>query len=382
MNREFLKIVLLIFLISAVFSCKNNDTIVIETDPSITNILTPSYWNINRDSLYYVEAVVKEPQGNENIEMVTLIIHNSSGELLYEGSMYDDGAYYHTYDGDKMANDGIFTASYIPADITEVPGVYDFTVTAIDKDDNLSEAREIPVYFDFSAKPHFVNVSAPDTINSVNGMQYIYASVFDSSGIGNIKDVYFHIEEIDKPGVLSTHFLYNNGTDGDITAEDTVFTYQIDSTFSIARKGSYKLSFFIENLFGELSEVVEHSIYFVSNEPVITKISLPDSMKRPSGYDTVAELIQVWVKDAQGLDDIESVYFYSRKPDGELANNGNPIPLKDDGLNGDVEAGDGIFSFLMIISSSAFIGNYEFYFYARDKAGNLSDSVTEIIEVY
>lgn len=382
MYRYFLKFMLLTFILITFFNCENNNNIIVETVPSVTNLLTHSYWNLKSDSLYYVEAIVKEPQGNENIEVVSIAIRNSSGDLLYEGVLFDDGAYYHNDNGDKMANDGIYTASYIPADITANPGVYSLLVKAEDKDGNISEPQEISVVFDFSDKPQIINVSVPDTINSIYGIQHIYTTVFDSSGIGNIKDVYFHLEEWNKPGVLKTYFMSNNGTDGDVAEEDSIFTYQIDSTFAIARKGSYKLSFFIENLFGEISEAVEHSVYFVTDKPIITNIEMPDSMLRPTGYDTRIDLIQVWVKDAQGLEDIESVYFYSRKPDGELANNGDSIPLKDDGLNGDYKAGDGVYSFIMIISSSAYIGNYEFYFYARDKTGNLSDSVTKTLEVY
>ena len=71
------------------------------------------------------------------------------------------------------------------------------------------------------------------------------------------------------------------------------------------------------------------------------------------------------------------------------ANNGLPILLLDNGLPfnqnnpgvevGDVQAGDGIYSFTLILDPSAQIGTYRFSFYVRDRAGNLSaENITEL----
>jgi len=88
---------------------------------------------------------------------------------------------------------------------------------------------------------------------------------------------------------------------------------------------------------------------------------------------------------------VDSVYFYSKKPDGSLANEGRPLVMVDNGkpfnINdpwqqaGDEQAGDGIYSLTILIDNSAQPGRYIFTFYMRDKAGNLSNSMVDSIEV-
>ena len=382
MIKYFYKTSLLLLIALLMFGCDDNDNAVVETNPVIKSIITPSYWNMKDSSRYSVEVVIDDPQGYDNIGTANLKISTSAGDLVFDGQLYDDGAYFNTNSGDKIANDGIYTNTINIADITENPGAYNFIAAAEDIDGNTAQPVEISVIFDYSARPLIHKLSAPDTINTIYGQQYFFATVYDSNGLGNIENVYFTLEEEDKDGVLKTYYMYNDGTNGDAVSNDSIFTYRTDSTFSIGRTGTYKLSFFAENLFTQKSVPVIHSLYYTPEKPIITKISMVDSLERPEGYETVAKLIEVWVTDAQGQSDIDSVYFYSRKPDGELANNGNSIPLKDDGKNGDEIAGDGIYSFLMYISSSAFIGTYEFHFYARDKGGNISDCVTKTLEVY
>jgi hypothetical protein len=382
MIKYFYKTFFPLLIILLMFACENNNNVIVGTNPVIKNILTSSYWNMKDNRQYSVEVVTEDPQGYDNIGAVNLKISTSAGDLVFDGPLYDDGAYFNSNSGDKIANDGIYTNIFSVADITENPGNYNFTATAQDIDGNTAQPLEISVVLDYSARPLIHELSAPDTINSIYGQQYFYASVYDSSGLGNIENVYFTLEEENKEGVLKTYYMYNDGTNGDAVSNDSIFTYRTDSTFSIGRTGNYKLSFFAENLFSQKSIPVIRILYYTPEKPIIAKISMPDSLKRPEGYETVAKLIEVWVTDAQGQSDIDSVYFYSRKPDGELANNGNSIPLKDDGQNGDEIAGDGIYSFLMYISPSAFIGTYEFYFYARDKGDNISDRVTKTLEVY
>jgi hypothetical protein len=96
------------------------------------------------------------------------------------------------------------------------------------------------------------------------------------------------------------------------------------------------------------------------------------------------ELMTVEVSDPQGLADIDSVYFYSLKPDSSWANYGKPFLLVDDGIpfnenirdpeTGDLVANDGTYSFSIIVYNNpqTNLGTYTFYIYIRDKAGNLT----------
>ncbi len=381
MSRKLFTAALLIPII-LLFGCKNDNNIIIGKDPVVNKIITAEYWNIKDSSQYSIEAHIEDPQGYDNIKTVTLTVTDDNGGLILKNALYDDGAFIHPNSGDKMANDGIYANTFKAADIARQPATFTFTVSAEDDDGNTADPLEKSIIFDYASKPILYNISVPETLKNSFETQYFYVTVYDSAGVGNINKVWFQIEDIDIEGVLKTYDMYNDGTNGDAAANDSIYTYKADSSFSIGRTGDFKLTFFAKNLFNQKSDAVIHNIYYAPEKPIITKIDMPDSLKRPSGLETIAKLIQVWVTDGQGQADIDSVYFYSRKPDGELANNGNSIPLKDDGQNGDEIAGDGIYSFLMYMSSAAYIGTYEFYFYARDKSGNLSDSVKKTLEVY
>ncbi len=113
---------------------------------------------------------------------------------------------------------------------------------------------------------------------------------------------------------------------------------------------------------------------------VIKNIYMPDSLQRP---DSIAvALIRAEVEDPDGLDDVESVYFYSLKPNGEYANGGNGFDMMDDGTFGDEIAGDGIYSLGIQINDQAQLGTYIFTFNMRDKAGNSAEEVADSIKVY
>ncbi len=133
----------------------------------------------------------------------------------------------------------------------------------------------------------------------------------------------------------------------------------------------------------------------------ITAVTMADSIEKPQSGDYNWTLLEAEISDPDGLGDVDSVYFYSLKPNGTYANDGNPIVMVDNGQDfnygeifngkqtyGDKEAGDGIYSFSLIVFNSSNPdldtkpGNYIFTFFMRDKAGNLSDAVTDSIEVY
>lgn len=130
----------------------------------------------------------------------------------------------------------------------------------------------------------------------------------------------------------------------------------------------------------------------------IIKIEMQDSVKIPTTGNFNRALIEVTVEDPDGLKDVKSVFFYSIKPDGTYANNGNPFIMYDNGKpfsfdapydgQGDKEAGDGIYSFSMVLFNSPpeypppVGGKYILEFYSRDKDDNLSEAKTDSIEVY
>jgi len=111
--------------------------------------------------------------------------------------------------------------------------------------------------------------------------------------------------------------------------------------------------------------------------PVLSELTAPDSVSRRNS-ETI--LLSVRVTDPQGQADIRRVYFNSFKPDG-TPGSGNPFSMYDDGTNGDVIPGDGLYSRGIMISVSNALGNYRFDFHAEDRAGSASDALTHVIKV-
>jgi hypothetical protein len=98
------------------------------------------------------------------------------------------------------------------------------------------------------------------------------------------------------------------------------------------------------------------------------------------------------VSDSESLADVDSVYFYSLKPDSTFAQGGLPFNMVDNGLpfnpegnifieTGDEEYGDGIYSLSIFSDSETNPGEYTFYFYIRDRAGNLTGPVERKIQL-
>jgi|YNPBryulayer2012_1023412.scaffolds.fasta_scaffold05856_3 hypothetical protein len=90
-------------------------------------------------------------------------------------------------------------------------------------------------------------------------------------------------------------------------------------------------------------------------------------------------VLRATVNDSDGLSDIASVFYFSRRPDGVLANQGNPIQMYDDGgvnpFSGDAVAGDGIYSFRAQVPPTTLLGTFTYTFFARDRFGAQSDSL-------
>jgi hypothetical protein len=162
------------------------------------------------------------------------------------------------------------------------------------------------------------------------------------------------------------------------------------------------LQFRAVDLLDQQSELFEKEIFFENNPPLLGEVIVPDSVAKPSEGVTLV-LMTIEVNDPQSLLDIDLVGFTSRTPDSSFANNGNPIPMVDNGLAfypgqmqayGDQVAGDGVFSFTLPVYADAEAaqwdaqgrpvqeGWYVFTFHAEDKVGNGSDEIVKQFKIY
>lgn len=188
---------------------------------------------------------------------------------------------------------------------------------------------------------------------------------------------------------------------------DTI-TYSDNISFQIQRSdvGLFSFVFSLQTTDDKKTNEIQKSLFISrrNSQPAITTILMPDSLtlgQIPSPDSSF--LVGVSVADSDGIDDIENVYFYSRKPDGSMGNCGVPAELHDDGsLNvifqpdyrsGDLVAGDGIFSLRIALrtrfrnncpppdSIDTQRGNYTFTFFATDKSDAISDSAVKVWKV-
>jgi hypothetical protein len=91
--------------------------------------------------------------------------------------------------------------------------------------------------------------------------------------------------------------------------------------------------------------------------------------------DTILIQTSVQVDDSNGLNDVEFVYFSVFNPG---STGGAQVSLFDDGntqQNGDLIAGDGIFSRIISVNQNNEKGTYRFQFQARDRGGLLSNTI-------
>ena len=161
--------------------------------------------------------------------------------------------------------------------------------------------------------------------------------------------------------------LKDNGMDGDIIAEDDIYTlkFQNDSTVINNTLGDDSGSVYINILAIYVGQTEKKSSSFkiVNIIPRIISIASPDTITRPSGATLSLHLVSATVFDADGLDNIKWVGFTSYHVEGDsMMNKGNYIYLYDDGseniiylpdiTSGDITSSDGTYSFKIPVFGS------------------------------
>ncbi len=139
------------------------------------------------------------------------------------------------------------------------------------------------------------------------------------------------------------------------------------------------LPFLIWGCQKKFNNIVDPDVVKVS-APVISNLVAPDTVT--VGSDTTEIFVSVFVSDNSGLSNISSVYFNSYIPPDGHPSSSNPIKLYDDGTHGDITAGDGTYSTLVILPSVGVPrGTFVWDFFAQDKSGVTSNKISHNIVV-
>jgi len=399
MNKLILSIICMVTLIWIV-SC-SEETIPVSTGekPVISEVNVPGFWNTHSARLYKTEVHVNDPQGPGNLIGVYLTVHEISGNnQVFADSLYDDGAYINKSDGDVLAGDGVFSNQFPATAVTKNSSQTEFMFRfiAIDKQNNVSQEIEVTVNFSPNNPPEINQIFAPDSLSYLDENVVFSVVVSDSDGIDDITRAYFDSEDPVRQITRFGQTLYNDGNfevHGDLVEGDSIFSAKISPNFLVGKKGDYNLIFHVvDTNEEENTKEAKQSIYIENFMSGFIDFNIPQSMVIPadSGFANIG-LMQVEVDDPEGLADIDSVYFYSLKPDSNLAQNGLPFIMVDNGLpfnlnnplieTGDEVAEDGIYSLSLLVYYGSLPGVYTFSFYIRDWAGNLSGPVKRTIEL-
>ena len=198
--------------------------------------------------------------------------------------------------------------------------------------------------------------------------------------------------------------LKDNGMNGDIIAEDDIYTlkFQNDSTVINNTLGGDSGSVYINILAIYVGQTEKKSASFKIGNiiPRIISIASPDTITRSSGATLSLHLVSATVFDADGLDNIKWVGFTSYHVEGDsMMNKGNYIYLYDDGseniiylpdiTSGDITSSDGTYSFKIPVFGSGNTdpeyqtktGTFQWEFIIQDKEDEYSLPTTHEVVI-
>jgi len=362
-------------------SCEIKDPVA-ETffAPMLSEMTAPDTLYLRSDRSYFISVKVSDPQGIQDVSSVRYYIFSENGgNPLSEGMLRDDGN-----NGDIIPHDGLFIDSLSVDFAGGQAGVYRLSMVAEDRAANTSDSlhADMDVVDDeMNLPPSLSNPVIPDSLDEFTAADvFISIQADDPQGLNDIDSVFFQMYPPYHPEPSFHARLFDDGSTGDIAAGDGVFSVRMDMSDILTQGGDYTMRFQAMDGGSLESDPVVRRITMTltgNQPPVLSNLSAPDIISRsvPQSF-----LISVQVDDSQGPDDIRIVYFNSTKPDGSPAS-GNPFIMADDGLSGDVQAGDGIYSLTIQITPQNDVGDYRFDFFAEDFGGYVSDPLVHYITV-
>ncbi len=221
-----------------------------------------------------------------------------------------------------------------------------------------------------------VGKSVPSVINP--GRSYVLAVAVNGASAGDISSVTLDILSETTMTKLMSVNLYDDGDkahpgNGDVIAFDGVYTGQLLWPSALAGPGKLIFEFSIPG--GSVSPLKISVQSLDVHPPEITSLVCPDAL--PSGFSGF-KTIAVTVADSTGLDDILCVLMSGFQNGVVLFSD----TLYDNGVDGDLNAGDGVCTLQMDSTYAAGKqGEFDLRFYALDKAGLSSAIVSKKITI-
>jgi hypothetical protein len=209
----------------------------------------------------------------------------------------------------------------------------------------------------------------------------VRATVIHPAGRASITGTGFLLGSYQGSTGLSAGVLHDDGVFPDLIANDSLYSATVN--FFIVRQmiGQLPLQIFATSgLYESNTFILPVTIVRANHAPGLANLVVKDTFR------LLEDLrIALAVSDSDGLGDLLSVGYVSRKPDGQLANGGNSIPLQDDGNpnvpSGDAIAGDGAYSYRFPVPADAQVGLYTYTFRAIDRSRDTSNTLIKQVRI-
>ncbi len=240
-------------------------------------------------------------------------------------------------------------------------------------------SEEFPAQPQPTSAPEISDMRAPEVLFSLSEAGHtISVRVHDPQGLDDIADVGFEVVKAGETQARYQGDLFDDGFQGDVIAGDGSFSTTIKGSLARGDSGAFEIRITALDIDGHISNVLSSPLFVLNGldnqSPQILSLDLPQSVAVDSTHDI---LISARVADLDGLATIRRVWFEFFPP--QHATPSVQGDLLDGGVDGDVTAGDGIFSAL--ISSNLFteLTDYIIRIQAEDASGNLSLASTPIV---
>ncbi|HOO55283.1 MAG TPA: PQQ-binding-like beta-propeller repeat protein [bacterium] len=281
---------------------------------------------------FVITADVTDPNGLADIASVEIDLSNIGGGTV---AMLDDGL-----SGDGAAGDGKYGVTGITVPQGTDAGAYDVTVTATDSG-SLTGDRTEPV--NVSNEPPEVtdiqfssNPVPPDGATTFN----ITADVTDPNGLDDVTGVEVDLSNIGGGTVV----MLDDGSSGDGAAGDGKYGVTGITVPQGTSAGNKDITVTATDSLPQTGDRTEQ-ISVSNTPPVVSLVDFDPDWIDDAG--TITTTVYATVQDDNGLADISMVSI-----DLDSIDTGTVLTLFDDATNGDLVAGDGIFTNSAVVAGA------------------------------
>jgi hypothetical protein len=345
--------------------------------PVLSRAAVPGTLHLGDPSGMRISVRASDPQGIGNLESVRCFVFASGNpDPVFTDTLRDDGM-----NGDVIPGDGEFSGRIAGSRLGGRAGAYRIAFLAFNRDGLVSDTLAA----DFRAEegtspsaPVIVGLTVPDSLSKDDlGSVHFSVQTEDPDGSGDVDSAFCDVYPPLQPKPIVRLALSELPLASPLPFAVFGFTGDLSRTLTVP--GPYAFRFQARDRSGLFSvpKVAEIMLILPNQPPVLSELTAPDTVSRRNSSPI---LLSVRASDPQGPADIRRVVFNTIKPDGTPAA-GNPFSMFDDGTNGDVTAGDGVYSLGITISNTNALGNYRFDFFASDLAGAVSEVLTHVITV-